>query len=155
MARISFRENFAELNEYNREEVIERTKDEVFEMLKKTVRPEFLNRIDELIMFRPLSQNEIRKIVTIQFKHIQDRLAETGIRLEATDEVLDYLGEQGFDPQFGARPLKRVLQTRILNELSKAILSGEIRKDAVVETVLEDDKIKFINIDIEIPMANR
>ncbi|CAA9211229.1 MAG: ClpB protein [uncultured Adhaeribacter sp.] len=145
-------ENFAELNEYNREAVIERTKDEVFELLRKTVRPEFLNRIDELIMFRPLSQNEIRQIVTIQFKHIQDRLAETGIRLEATGEVLDYLGEQGFDPQFGARPLKRVLQTRILNELSKAILSGEIRKDAVVETVLDGDQIRFNNIDIEIPM---
>ncbi|MDQ3292037.1 MAG: ATP-dependent chaperone ClpB [Bacteroidota bacterium] len=144
--------NFAEMEDYNREQIIERTKDEVFELLKQTVRPEFLNRIDELIMFRPLSQNELRKIVTIQFKHIQDRLAESGIRLEATDEVLDYLGELGYDPQFGARPLKRVLQTRILNELSKAILSGEIRKDAVVEAVLEDDRIRFNNIDIEIPI---
>jgi ATP-dependent Clp protease ATP-binding subunit ClpB len=144
--------NFAEMEDYNREQIIEETKDEVFDLLKQSVRPEFLNRIDELIMFRPLSQNEIRKIVTIQFKHIQERLAETGIRLEATDEVLDYLGEQGFDPQFGARPLKRVLQTRILNELSKAILSGEIRKDAVVETVLEGDSIRFNNIDIEIPI---
>ncbi|RDC62885.1 ATP-dependent chaperone ClpB [Adhaeribacter pallidiroseus] len=145
--------NFAAMEEYNREQVIERTKDEVFELLKQTVRPEFLNRIDELIMFRPLAQSELRKIVTIQFRHIQDRLQESGIRLEATDEVLDYLGEQGYDPQFGARPLKRVLQTRILNELSKAILSGEIRKDAVVEAVLEDDRIKFNNIDIEIPIG--
>ncbi|QNF35300.1 ATP-dependent chaperone ClpB [Adhaeribacter swui] len=145
--------NFAEMEDYNREQVIERTKDEVFELLKQTVRPEFLNRIDELIMFRPLAQSELRKIVSIQFKHIQDRLQEAGIRLEATDEVLDYLGELGYDPQFGARPLKRVLQTKILNELSKAILSGEIRKDAVVEAVLEDDKIKFNNIDIEIPIG--
>ncbi|MDB5261318.1 MAG: ATP-dependent chaperone ClpB [Adhaeribacter sp.] len=144
--------NFADMEEYNRESIIERTKDEVFELLKKTVRPEFLNRIDELIMFRPLSQHELRQIVTIQFRHIQDRLQEAGIRLEATDEVLDYLGEQGYDPQFGARPLKRVLQTRILNELSKEILSGNIRKDAVVEAVLVDDKIHFINIDIEIPL---
>jgi len=144
--------NFAEMEDYNREQVIERTKDEVFELLKQTVRPEFLNRIDELIMFRPLSQNELRKIVSIQFKHIQDRLQEAGIRLEATDEVLDYLGELGYDPQFGARPLKRVLQTKILNELSKEILAGKIRKDAVVEAVLIDDKIHFVNIDIEIPM---
>jgi len=144
--------NFAELEDYNREQVIERTKDEVFELLKQSVRPEFLNRIDELIMFRPLSQNELRKIVTIQFRHIQDRLQENGIRLEATDEVLDYLGEQGYDPQFGARPLKRVLQTRILNELSKEILAGNIRKDAVVEAVLINDKIHFVNIDIQIPL---
>jgi ATP-dependent Clp protease ATP-binding subunit ClpB len=103
-------------------------------------------------MFRPLSHNELRKIVTIQFRHIQDRLLEAGIRLEASDEVLDYLGDLGYDPQFGARPLKRVLQTRILNELSKEILAGNIRKDAVVEAVLMDDKIHFINIDIEIPL---
>jgi len=144
--------NFADMEDYNREQIIERTKDEVFELLKQNMRPEFLNRIDELIMFRPLSHNELRKIVTIQFRHIQDRLQEAGIRLEATDEVLDYLGEQGYDPQFGARPLKRVLQTRILNELSKEILAGNIRKDAVVEAVLVDDKIHFINIDIEIPL---
>jgi ATP-dependent Clp protease ATP-binding subunit ClpB len=144
--------NFADMEEYNREAIIERTKEEVFELLKQSVRPEFLNRIDELIMFRPLSQNELRKIVTIQFRQIQNRLQEAGIRLEATDEVLDYLGEQGYDPQFGARPLKRVLQTRILNELSKEILAGNIRKDAVVEAVLIDDKIHFVNIDIEIPL---
>ncbi|MGV3505505.1 MAG: ATP-dependent chaperone ClpB [Adhaeribacter sp.] len=144
--------NFSEMEEYNREEVIDRTRDEVFDLLKKTVRPEFLNRIDELIMFRPLSQKEIRKIVSIQFSHIQHRLRDAGIRLEASEEVLDYLGEQGYDPQFGARPLKRVLQTRILNELSKEILSGRIHKDAVVEAVLDDDHIRFVNIDIEIPL---
>jgi len=145
--------NFADMEDYNREQIIERTKDEVFELLKQNMRPEFLNRIDEPIMFRPLSHNELRKIVTIQFRHIQDRLQEAGIRLEASDEVLDYLGEQGYDPQFGARPLKRVLQTRILNELSKEMLAGTIRKDAVVEAVLVDDKIHFINIDIEIPLS--
>ncbi|KAA9340908.1 ATP-dependent chaperone ClpB [Adhaeribacter soli] len=144
-------ENFKLMNEYNKEEVIEQTKEEVFEQLKKTVRPEFLNRIDELIMFRPLSEREIRKIVTIQFRHIQERLEEAGIHLEATDEVLDYLGEQGYDPTFGARPLKRVLQRQILNELSKEILSGRIRKDAIVEAVLEDGHIKFNNIEMAIP----
>nr|GFB52860.1 hypothetical protein [Tanacetum cinerariifolium] len=89
----------------------------------------------------PLKRKEIRKIVDIQFKQIQQRLQEAGISLEATDEVLDYLGEQGFDPQFGARPLKRVLQRVILNELSKEILSGKVSKDAVVEAVLEDGAV--------------
>ena len=140
------------MEDYNREEIIDRTREEVFDLLKKTVRPEFLNRIDELIMFRPLSQREIRKIVTIQFRHIQQRLQDAGIRLEASEEVLDYLGELGYDPQFGARPLKRVLQTRILNELSKEILAGNIHKDAVVEAVLDNDRIRFVNIDIEIPL---
>ncbi|WP_066831759.1 ATP-dependent chaperone ClpB [Rufibacter ruber] len=145
-------ENFQHLDELNPEPTIDRTRDEVFELLKKTLRPEFLNRIDELIMFRPLSSREIRKIVDIQFRQIQDRLEDTGIRLEATDEVLDFLGHEGYDPQFGARPLKRVLQRRILNELSKAILAGDIRKDAVVEAVLEGDQIKFINVDIDLPI---
>ncbi|AKQ46606.1 Clp protease ClpB [Rufibacter radiotolerans] len=146
-------ENFQDLDEKNPEPTIERTKEEVFELLKKTLRPEFLNRIDELIMFRPLSSKEIRKIVEIQFRHIQERLEDSGIRLEATDEVLDFLSREGYDPQFGARPLKRVLQRRILNELSKAILSGDIRKDAVVEAVLDRDQIRFVNIDIDLPVS--
>ncbi|MGV3539746.1 MAG: ATP-dependent chaperone ClpB [Rufibacter sp.] len=145
-------ENFQDLDELNPEPTIERTKEEVFEQLKKTLRPEFLNRIDELIVFRPLSSREIRKIVDIQFRHIQERLEDSGIRLEATDEVLDFLGHEGYDPQFGARPLKRVLQRRVLNELSKAILAGDIRKDAVVEAVLDGDHIKFINVDIDLPI---
>jgi ATP-dependent Clp protease ATP-binding subunit ClpB len=144
-------ENFQGMNESNKEEVIEQTKEEVFEQLKKTVRPEFLNRIDELIMFRPLSQKELRKIVTIQFKQIQDRLEENGIHLEASNDVLDFLGREGYDPTFGARPLKRVLQRMVLNELSKDILSGNISKDSVVEAVLEDDKIKFKNLDVAFP----
>jgi len=143
--------NFEHMDAFNHDEVIERTKEEVFELLKKSVRPEFLNRIDELVMFRPLSREDIRKIVQIQFRHIQDRLEDAGIRLVATDEVLDYLGRQGYDPQFGARPLKRVLQRQVLNELSKEILSGRISKDSVVEAILEDGQIRFNNIDVEIP----
>jgi ATP-dependent Clp protease ATP-binding subunit ClpB len=140
--------NFKELNEYNHEEVVDRTRDEVVERLKQHMRPEFLNRIDEIVMFQPLKRKEIRKIVDIQFKQIQHRLEEAGIRLEATDEVLSFLGEQGFDPQFGARPLKRVLQRLVLNELSKDILSGRVSKDAVVEAVLEDGQIRFNNVEI-------
>ncbi|TVT38510.1 ATP-dependent chaperone ClpB [Hymenobacter setariae] len=140
--------NFKELNEYNHEEVVDRTREEVVERLKQHMRPEFLNRIDEIVMFQPLKRKEIRKIVDIQFKQIQQRLQEAGISLEATDEVLDYLGEQGFDPQFGARPLKRVLQRVILNELSKEILSGKVSKDAVVEAVLEDGAVHFENVEL-------
>ena len=140
--------NFKELNEYNHEEVVDRTRDEVVERLKQHMRPEFLNRIDEIVMFQPLKRKEIRRIVDIQFRQIQQRLAEAGIQLEATNEVLDYLGESGFDPQFGARPLKRVLQRVILNELSKDILSGRISKDAVVEAVLEDGAVKFENVEM-------
>ncbi|MCA8832742.1 ATP-dependent chaperone ClpB [Hymenobacter pini] len=140
--------NFKELNEYNHEEVIDRTREEVVDRLKQHMRPEFLNRIDEIVMFQPLKRKEIRKIVDIQFRQIQQRLEEAGIRLEATDEVLDYLGEQGFDPTFGARPLKRVLQRMVLNELSKDILSGRVSKDAVVEAVLEDGHIRFNNVEI-------
>ncbi|ALW83805.1 ATP-dependent chaperone ClpB [Hymenobacter sedentarius] len=140
--------NFKELNEYNHDEVVDRTREEVVERLKQHMRPEFLNRIDEIVMFQPLKRKEIRKIVDIQFKQIQQRLEEAGIRLEATPEVLDYLGEAGFDPQFGARPLKRVLQRVILNELSKDILSGRVSKDAVVEAVLEDGQVKFENVEM-------
>ncbi|MFC7670314.1 AAA family ATPase [Hymenobacter humi] len=140
--------NFKELNEFNHDEVVDRTRDEVVERLKQHMRPEFLNRIDEIVMFQPLKRKEIRKIVDIQFKHIQQRLEEAGIRLEATPEVLDYLGEQGYDPQFGARPLKRVLQRVVLNELSKDILSGRVTKDSVVEAVMEDGAVKFENVEM-------
>jgi ATP-dependent Clp protease ATP-binding subunit ClpB len=140
--------NFKDLNEYNHEEVVDRTRDEVVERLRQHMRPEFLNRIDEIVMFQPLKRKEIRKIVDIQFKQIQQRLHEAGIALEATDEVLDYLGEQGFDPQFGARPLKRVIQRVILNELSKEILSGKVSKDTVVEAVLEDGAVRFENVEL-------
>lgn len=141
-------ENFASINDQNEEQVIERTKVEVIDMLRKTIRPEFLNRVDELIMFKPLSKKEIRKIVDIQFAIIKKRLEETGIHLEASPEVLDYLGELGFDPQFGARPLKRVLQRRILNELSKEILAGNIKKDSVIGITMDGKQtIQFLNLE--------
>lgn len=141
-------ENFAHITSENEFDVMMDTKDQVFELLKKTIRPEFLNRVDEIVMFRPLAMQEMRKIVNIQFAEIQSRLEESNVRLEADDAVLDYLAEIGFDPQFGARPLKRVMQRKILNELSKEILAGKINKDAVVALQLDDDRnIQFINID--------
>ena len=141
-------ESFEKMNDSNQELVVEETKNEVFELLKKSVRPEFLNRVDETIMFRPLSKKDIRKIVSIQFKLIQQRLEDSGIKIESSNEVLDHLGQLGFDPQFGARPLKRVMQREILNKLSKEILAETISKDSVVGMTLNDDKdIEFINLD--------
>lgn len=141
-------ENFEKLDEKNPEPVIEETKNQVFELLKKSVRPEFLNRVDETIMFRPLSQDDLQKIVGIQFKLIQQRLAESGIKIEADEKVLQHLGRIGFDPQFGARPLKRVLQREILNTLSKEILAGNIMKDSVIGVTLSDSNhIEFLNLD--------
>ncbi|TCL01985.1 ATP-dependent Clp protease ATP-binding subunit ClpB [Roseivirga ehrenbergii] len=141
-------DNFATINEENVLDVIDETKMEVMDQLKKSVRPEFLNRIDETIMFMPLNRDNIRQIVRIQFGLIQNQLSENGIEIEATDEVLDYLGELGWDPQYGARPLKRVIQRKVLNELSKQILSGRVDKDSVVSIELTPDKeIEFVNIE--------
>jgi ATP-dependent Clp protease ATP-binding subunit ClpB len=141
-------DSFAQLTDTNKDEVAEKTKNQVFELLKKSVRPEFLNRVDEIIMFQPLSKKDIRKVVEIQFAIIKKRLAENHIKLEADDKVLDYLGEIGFDPQFGARPLKRVLQKHILNELSKHILEGKISAESIVGITLNgQNEIEFINLD--------
>ena len=141
-------ERFAEMEEWNKDEVMEKTKSEVFDLLKKSVRPEFLNRIDEVIMFEPLNKEVTRRIVDIQWREIQKRLAEANIEIEATQEVLDYLGEVGFDPQFGARPLKRTMQRMILNELSKQILAGYIKSDSAVLVDLDADKqVYFRNVD--------
>jgi ATP-dependent Clp protease ATP-binding subunit ClpB len=141
-------DSFAQLTDTNKDEVAEKTKNQVFELLKKSVRPEFLNRVDEIIMFQPLSKKDIRKVVEIQFAIIKKRLAENHIKLEADNKVLDYLGEIGFDPQFGARPLKRVLQKHILNELSKHILEGKISAESIVGITLNgQNEIEFINLD--------
>jgi ATP-dependent Clp protease ATP-binding subunit ClpB len=147
-------ERFAEMEEWNKEDILEKTKAEVFELLKKSVRPEFLNRIDETIMFEPLNKQVIRKIVDIQWREIQKRLSESNIEIEATTEVLDYLGEVGFDPNFGARPLKRTMQRLILNELSKQILAGYIKNDSAVLVDLDADRqVYFKNIDASVEVG--
>ncbi|WP_316829995.1 ATP-dependent chaperone ClpB [Pedobacter aquatilis] len=138
-------DNFKDLNDDNRDEVIAKTKNELFEVLKQTIRPEFLNRIDELIMFTPLNRNEIRDIVSLQFKHVQQTLAEMGIEMDASTEALDWLAQLGYDPQFGARPLKRVIQKRILNELSKEILAGKVDKDSKIKLDMFDNNFVFLN----------
>ena len=125
----------------------EEAKNDVLGLLKQSVRPEFLNRIDEIVLFDPLGRDNLKQIVRIQFNHIKDLLAEQGVTLDATDEALVKLSEEGYDPAFGARPLKRVLQRRILNELSKQILSGKIQKDAVIMMELnEEGEVVFENI---------
>lgn len=140
-------ENYENYDPGRAEEIAEKTKMEVFDLLKKSLRPEFINRIDELVMFTPLSRNEIREIVGIQFHSIQKRLEAAGMAIEADDEVLDYLGRVGYDPQYGARPLKRLMQKLILNELSKEILAGNVKKDSVIGLSMEDGEIKFLNLD--------
>ncbi|RYE21695.1 MAG: AAA family ATPase, partial [Sphingobacteriales bacterium] len=138
-------ENFQTLDDDNRDEVIAKTKNELFDLLRTTIRPEFLNRIDEIIMFTPLTRNEIGAIVKLQFRQVQDTLAEMGITIEASDEALDWLAQLGYDPQFGARPLKRVIQKKILNELSKQILAGTVDKDSKIKLDMFDNQFVFMN----------
>jgi ATP-dependent Clp protease ATP-binding subunit ClpB len=141
-------ENFEKITDENYFDILENTKDEVFDLLKKSVRPEFVNRIDEIIMFRPLNRKDIRKIVDIQVDLVCKRLDESGIKLEITDSARERLSRLGFDPQFGARPLKRVFQREILNELSKQILAGKVHKDSVILIDLRNDtEFTFENIE--------
>jgi ATP-dependent Clp protease ATP-binding subunit ClpB len=138
-------ENFQDLEDKNRDAVIAKTKNDLFNVLRATIRPEFLNRIDEIIMFTPLSRDEITDIVKLQFKQLQGTLAELGITIEASEEALDWLAQLGYDPQFGARPLKRVIQKKIMNELSKQILSGAVDRDSKIKLDMFDNNFVFMN----------
>ncbi|MBI9039437.1 MAG: ATP-dependent chaperone ClpB [Bacteroidales bacterium] len=138
-------EKLNKINDDNREEVINHTRLEVFDLLKKIIRPEFLNRIDEIIMFKPLSKDEIKDIVKLQFRIIQKMLAKNDIKISASDKAIDEISEMGFDPQFGARPIKRVIQRQILNELSKMILAGKVNKDHEIVIDEKDNKLVFLN----------
>ncbi len=139
------RENFEKINEYNHDEIIERTKNEVFELLKQTIRPEFLNRIDELIMFKPLDRSQIEDIVRLQLDGVRRMLEQNGIRLETTDRAVKFIADNGYDPQFGARPVKRAIQKFILNDLSKKIIAGEIVSNQVVVVDADENGIVFKN----------
>ena len=129
------RENFESITEANKEDTIERTQNQVFEILKQSVRPEFLNRIDEVVMFRPLSRTDIRKITALQLKGVTDMMAKQNVYLEFTDAAMDWLAEEGYHPEFGARPLKRVIQKKVLNRLSDEILLGNLEPET--KTVLD------------------
>jgi ATP-dependent Clp protease ATP-binding subunit ClpB len=138
-------ENFELINDDNKLDVMAKTKSEVYQALKNTIRPEFLNRIDEIIMFEPLSREHIHEIVKIQMNLITKQLKESGFDIEITEEAIDWLAQLGYDPQFGARPMKRVLQKRVLNELSKKILMNEIKKEDVIVVDAIENQIIFRN----------
>jgi ATP-dependent Clp protease ATP-binding subunit ClpB len=142
-------DNFEKVTEKNKEEVVERTKAEVMTLLRQTIRPEFLNRIDEVIMFQPLMKKEIKGIIKIQLDNIKQLVAQNGINLQFSDYVLDYLAENGYDPQLGARPLKRLIQKEIVNGLSKKILGGDIDKQRPVLVDVFDGTMVFRNEAVE------
>jgi ATP-dependent Clp protease ATP-binding subunit ClpB len=137
--------NFENVTEENKEEVVERTKVEVMELLRQTIRPEFLNRVDEVIMFQPLLKTEIKGIIRIQLDNLSRMLEKNGVDLRFTEYAMDYLAENGYDPQYGARPLKRLIQKAIVNPLSKKILAGEIDHSHPVLVDVFDGIVVFRN----------
>ncbi|MDD2300472.1 MAG: AAA family ATPase, partial [Fermentimonas sp.] len=140
------RENFEKLTPTNRDEIIDNTRNLVMDMMKKTIRPEFLNRIDEIIMFAPLKESEITQIVRLQLDKVKKSLAESGIELKYSDEAVRSISESGYDPEFGARPVKRVIQRKVLNQLSKELLSGKVDKSKPITIDAIDDLIYFKNL---------
>ncbi|HEV7332990.1 MAG TPA: ATP-dependent chaperone ClpB [Flavisolibacter sp.] len=138
-------ENFADVTERNKDEIVERTKVEVMSRLRETIRPEFLNRVDEIILFQPLLRSEIRGIIRIQLENLKQLVSQSGIQLQFSEYLLDFLAENGFDPQFGARPLKRLIQKEIINGLSRKILAGDIDKAHPVLVDVFDGVVVFRN----------
>ena len=134
-------EHFEKMSGENRKNILDRTKVEVNQLLRQTIRPEFLNRVDETIMFAPLSINEVKKIVELQFTEVVKKMAKEKVQLSASKEAIEWMTEQGYDPQFGARPIKRVMQRTILNELSKKLLAGEVSQNTNLVLDVFDDKI--------------
>ena len=139
------RENFSKITDDNREETIERTKKDVLDMLKQTIRPEFLNRIDEIVMFEPLNKKDIRKIVDIQVNSVKKILAGNGVELNVTPAAEELLAEDGYDPEFGARPVKRTIQRMVLNQLSKDILAGKVDREHPITIDRDGDTLVFKN----------
>ena len=138
-------EQFDKIDKSNREYIIEETKEHVMEMLKRTIRPEFLNRIDETIMFTPLDEHEIEKIIRLQIDGVKNLLADNGIMLEVTDAGIRFISKAGFDPDFGARPIKRAIQRYLLNDLSKQLLAGAVDKEKAIRVDSDDEKLIFTN----------
>ena len=145
MGSLFIRDNFSRMNNTNREEIIEKTKVEVLEMLKENIRPEFLNRIDEIIMFTPLDKDEIKSIVRLQISQVQKMLSSNGVTLEVTDSAIEKLCNDGYDPEFGARPVKRTIQRMVLNQLSKDILAQKIDKTNTIYIDCIENELVFKN----------
>jgi len=139
------RENFEKMNTGNHDQVIEQTKNQVFELLKQTIRPEFLNRIDELIMFAPLNESQIEQIVRLQISLIQKTLKENGIELNLTEAAIHFIADEGFDPQFGARPVKRAIQKFVLNDLSKQLIAGTVRNNEAITVDYDGERLVYKN----------
>jgi ATP-dependent Clp protease ATP-binding subunit ClpB len=138
-------EKLSHLTEANHDKLLDQTREEVFALLRQTIRPEFLNRIDEVLMFTPLSKKEIRGIVELQISRLKEMLAGNNLKLEITEAAVDLLAKEGYDPQYGARPLKRVLQRRVLNELSRMILAGKVTPESVISVGVSGDQFTFSN----------
>ncbi len=144
-------ERFEQMKEENKYEIIEDTREEVLQLMRKTVRPEFLNRIDELIMFMPLSKQDIEAVVSLQLEILKKRLKRQHILIDATPSAIQYLADVGFDPQFGARPIKRIIQKRVMNQLSKDILAGKVQRDGLILIDTENESLVFRNEPNSIP----
>ena len=138
-------EQFSKIGNGNRDIIIEETKEKIMEMLKKTIRPEFLNRIDETIMFTPLNEDEIEQIVRLQIGSVAKLLKENGVTLEASDSAVKFIAKAGFDPEFGARPIKRAIQRLLLNDLSKQLLAGSVNKELPIKVEAVEENLVFIN----------
>jgi ATP-dependent Clp protease ATP-binding subunit ClpB len=133
------------MTDKNQAEIIEKTKLQVFELLKQTIRPEFLNRIDELVMFAPLNESQIEEIVRLQISIIQKTLVGNGVDLELTEDAVHFIADEGFDPQFGARPVKRAIQKYVLNDLSKQLIAGEVQNNQKIIVDFNGEKLIFRN----------
>ncbi len=144
-------ERFEGMTEENKFQLFEETRKEVVQLLRKTIRPEFLNRVDELVMFLPLDRRDVKQIVGLQLQRLKKTLKRQNIDIDATDNALSYLADVGFDPQFGARPIKRLIQKRILNQLSKDLLAGNVEKDSLILIDTEGDSLIFRNEPKELP----
>jgi ATP-dependent Clp protease ATP-binding subunit ClpB len=139
------RENLEHVTDKNRDEVYENTQKIVLDLLKKRIAPEFFNRIDEIIVFKPLTKDEIQTVVELQIGVIQKMLAKNDVRLRTTEKAVRFIATLGYDPQFGARPIKRVIQRNLLNELSKMILEGKVTKDQEIVVDEEEGTLMFRN----------
>lgn len=138
-------ENFSGIDEQNQDKIVEKTKVEVLDLLKKTIRPEFLNRVDEIIMFKPLTRNETNDIVRLQFNGVKKMLQKNNIEINITENAINKLADIGYDPLYGARPLKRVIQREVLNQLSKMILSGKLVPNEKIMVDVENGEFVFRN----------
>ncbi|MBS1939792.1 MAG: AAA family ATPase, partial [Bacteroidetes bacterium] len=136
-------ENYEKIDDRNHDEVLRKTRDQVMELLRKSVRPEFLNRIDEVIMFEPLSRKDVREIVKIQLDALMKKLAERDMLLTPSEELVDHIAHTGYDPQFGARPIKRMIQKELLNELSRWIIEGKVQPNTPMVIDIFDGQIVF------------